>query len=181
MLKPGSLMGGGAEKAPASLGEQDKSLLVQAALNLACGQYSEAFLLLSRLAEQKPHPAVFFNLALCHFKGAAGPDALPGAQKCLEKALAAVQALPEPPEPPELRAAAFKALAAAETQGEAYAGPMQPGLLAWPQLAKIRILRLLIDVYAASGQWSEVTRLAQALGGGKYANVEAALARARQN
>lgn len=168
-------MGGGAEKAPAPLGENEKTLHLQAALCLACGQHSEAFLLLSRLAAQKPQAAVFFNLALCHLKGGALPDA----QKSLEKALAAAQALPEPPEPAELRAAAFKTLAAAEAQSQAYAGPMPLELAAWPQLLKIRILRLLIDVCAASAQWREVTRLAAALGGGKYANVEAALARAK--
>lgn len=175
MLKPGSLMGGGGpEKAPAGLGEQEKNLHAQAALCIACGQYSEAFLALSRLAAQKPHPAVFFNLALCQLKAGAFTEA----QQSLEKALAALHPLPDKPEPKE---GPFKALAALEAQNQAYAGPMPPELAAWPQLAKVRAMRLLIDVYAASEQWSEVLRLAQALGG-NYANVEAAvaLARARQ-
>lgn len=172
MLKPGSLMSGASDKTPPTFGEQDKNLHLQATLCLTCGQNSEAFLILSRLAENKAHPVLFFNLALCHFRAEVWVEA----QKCLEKALAQ---LPPVPETPVSQNSTFSILAVEEAQSQAYGNPMQMELLTWPMLAKLRMLRLLIDIYALSGQWREVLQLAPALEPGNYKNVAAAMAKAR--
>lgn len=175
MLKSGNLMGGGPKASP-ELSDKDRALFLQACLCFSAGQRSEAFLYFSRLSAAFEHPALLFNLALCQTAAGAWAEA----QAALEKALRLIPA-PGAPSPALSRGGVFKALQELEAgpEGADYLAPMSLELAGLPELARVRALRLLIDVYAASGQWAEVLRLAGGLGR-EYSNVKSAVERARQ-
>ena len=180
MLKSGNLMGGTPKTSP-PLSAQDELLFTQASICFSTGQKGEAFIYFSRLGAGREHPAVLYNLALCHFKAGTGQDTLTEAQKCLEKTLALLPAATQEPAQPVMQSATFKSMLVHEAKTCSYQAPMSLELAKSPEMARIRVLRLLIDVYAASGQWSEVIRLSGSFGGTEYLNVTAAVVQARRS
>lgn len=181
MLKSGNLMGGAPKAAP-PLNTDDKALFMQACISFGLGQVAEALIHFASLAEGRAHPALLFNLAACHCKAQDCAGALAEAQNCLEKALTLLPPAAPLPAPAITQGATFKALAAQEAKSSAYTAPMSLELAEkMPQAARLGVLRLLIDVCAASGQWQQVIKLASGLGGAGYGNVNAALALARSN
>lgn len=175
MLKSGNLMGNGPKASP-SLSDKDRALFVQACVCFNAGQRSEAFLYFSRLGAGLEHPALLFNLALCHVAAGAWAEA----QAALEKALRLIPS-PGGSASPLNRSGVFRALQDLEAgpDGVDYLAPMSLDLVDLPDLARVRAQRLLIDVYSASGQWAELLRMAGSLGR-EYANVKAATERAKQ-
>lgn len=134
-------------------------------------QYSEAYLYFSLYAEKDESPAAFFNLAVCAFRGGDYAEA----ENCLEKAMRSIP-------PPKMgnsqteKTEVFQKLQQADAQSDSYReGMLEETPLHFPRIAKHRILRLLIDTAAATGQWDKVARLASSLQGMNYKNVSEAI------
>lgn len=135
------------------------------------GAHADAYLLFSALqGEQERHPAVLFNLCLCHV--AAGEwEPCP---KLLEQALGALKKNLVSGTP---KNATYRALMERQAAGRGYLFPLPESAPALaPEYARECVLRLLVDACAALGMWEQVRRLAAQLEPKGYVNVTKALA-----
>ena len=140
-------------------------------LGLSCGQLREAFEIFQGIVKISPTPAAHFNLALCYVQAELWHEAIADLEW-------AVQLLPQHAAiRPELDlSGAVQAMERREAETEGYRGPMTESLPArMPSKAKERMLRLLVDLYLATGQADSVRQTAQQLQSKRFDNVERAL------
>lgn len=136
---------------------------------ISCGQYYEAYLVLNSLPQQERTISALYNLALCYYHCGAPAAAI----QPLEEALAICAGLPSNSSSPGSEAAA---MLDHDRQSSAYLNPM--GEYA-PQIdtrhTRSRMLRLLVDLYAACKLWPSLLAAAAKLEAGRYRNVAEAL------
>lgn len=162
---------GGLPGAPGKAGAEDRNKLYPLACELfRMGAIAEAYRIFKDL--EREHPAVLFNLALCHMAA----DQVERAMNYLDRALSLAKRrqLGNRPTPNET----YRLLAAREQLSD-YRVPMPEDAPQFaPEYAQDAIRRLLVDCCAELGLWDRVRTLAEALKPRRYANVEQALARA---
>lgn len=131
-------------------------------LALVSGNLEEAYLSFSPLTD---HPAALFNLALCNYKAAMFEKAL--AHLTQAEKLISSKSTPMPqsrPIPTEITQH--------DRNGNGYRMPMAkeaPEL--FPEKSRLRILRLMADIYAELGYEQEFLRILPAFGGNDYKNI----------
>lgn len=165
---------GGLPGAPGKTGAQGWDTLYPLACEMfRLGAISEAYRIFSDM--ERDHAALLANLALCHM--AAGQ--YDWAVGYLDRALSLVKKKPLDSRPPQNET--YQLLMVLEMESDGYLLPLPEDA---PELAqdyaRDSIRRLLVDCCAELGLWDRVRTLAEALKPRQYANVEKALARAKE-
>lgn len=124
--------------------------------------FTEAYLSFSALPDC---PAALFNLALCYCGAGLYEPALVALQQA-QKALAAMAASAAP------RGTVPAKMTQQDAQSDAYRAPMARQLVAlFPTLAKLRVLRLMADIYGDLGYEQEFLRILPLFAGKDYQNI----------
>ncbi|MDR3205917.1 MAG: hypothetical protein LBT41_02300 [Candidatus Methanoplasma sp.] len=149
------------------LGEPEKALFNLGLSLLKTGAAAQGYGIFKGLSAANPHPAVFFNLALCQIE--AGDRQ--GAAASLERALA----LTGQGGRADASDSVYDRLRSSEKAGDGYRSPFHselPSLL--PKYAKECIRRCLVDVYSEMGLADKARAAGASLEPG-FANVARAL------